>query len=90
MKLAQQVIGTFEGPLNLKDYKDEYREGLQRIIDAKIAGEEVVAPTAEAPPRVVNLMEALKKSLDAVSTAKKKPAKAEVAKPAVAAKRKRA
>ena len=90
MRLARQVIGTFEGPLNLRDYKDEYREGLQRIIEAKIAGEEIVAPTVDTPPKVVNLMEALKKSLDAVSTAKKKPAKAEVAKPAVAAKRKRA
>src|ERR1700681_3587431 len=39
MKLARQVIATFEGPLTLKDYKDEYREGLQRIIAAKIAGE---------------------------------------------------
>ena len=29
IKLAKQVIGTFEGPLNLADYKDEYREGLQ-------------------------------------------------------------
>ena len=90
MRLARQVIGTFEGPLNLKDYKDEYREGLQRIIEAKIAGEEIVAPTVDTPPKVVNLMEALKKSLDAVSTAKKKPVKATVAKPAVVAKRKRA
>ena len=88
IKLAQQVIATFDGPLDLADYKDEYREGLQRIIDAKIAGEEIVAPTVEAPPRVVNLMEALKKSLDAVSATKKKPAKAAVPKPA--AKRKRA
>ena len=89
MKLARQVIQTFEQPLNLADYKDEYRDGLQRIIDAKIAGEAVVATTAEAPPKVVNLMEALKKSLDAVSAGKKKSAKAVVAKPA-AAKRKRA
>jgi DNA end-binding protein Ku len=88
MKLAQQVIATFDGPLNLVDYKDEYREGLQRIIDAKIAGEEIVAPSVETPPRVVNLMEALKKSLDAVSATKKKPAKAAVTQPA--AKRKRA
>ena len=88
MKLAQQVIATFEGPLDLANYKDEYREGLQRIIEAKIAGEEIVAPAVETPPRVVNLMEALKKSLDAVSTTKKKPAKAVVAQPA--AKRKRA
>jgi DNA end-binding protein Ku len=90
MKLARQVIGTFEAPLNLKDYKDEYREGLQRIIDAKIAGKEVVAPAVEAPQRVVNLMDALKKSLDTVSAAKKKPAKAQAPKQAAAAKRKRA
>jgi len=89
MKLARQVISTFEQPLNLSDYKDQYREGLQRIIDAKIAGEEVVAPAAEAAPRVVNLMDALKKSLDAVSAGKKKPAKAVAEKPA-AVKRKRA
>ena len=68
----------FEGPLNLADYKDEYREGLQRIIDARIAGEEIVAPPIEAPPKVVDLMAALKKSLDAVSSTKKKPAKAAV------------
>jgi DNA end-binding protein Ku len=96
IKLEKQVIGTFEGPLNLADYKDEYREGLQRIIDAKIAGEEIVAPATEAPPRVVNLMEALKKSLDSVSAGKKTPAKVPVARAAAAkpaapvAKRKRA
>jgi DNA end-binding protein Ku len=92
IKLAKQVIGTFEAALDLADYKDEYREGLQKIIDAKIAGEEVVAPTVEAPPKVVNLMDALKKSLDSVSRSQKKPAKAAVAKPAAAAsaKRKRA
>jgi DNA end-binding protein Ku len=88
IKLARQVIDTFEGPLDLTDYKDEYREGLQRIIDAKIAGEEIVAPSAEAPQKVVNLMEALKKSLDAVSSGRKKPAKATVAR--AAPKRKRA
>ena len=81
-------LETFEGPLDLANYKDEYREGLQKIIDAKIAGEEIVAPSVEAPPRVVNLMEALKKSLNTVSAQKKRPAKASLAKPA--AKRKRA
>jgi DNA end-binding protein Ku len=90
IKLAKQVIETFSAPLDLSDYKDEYREGLQRIIDAKIAGEEIVAPTLDAPPKVVNLMEALKRSLDTVSASKKKPAKAAVAKPAATAKRKRA
>ena len=88
VKLAKQVIATFEGPLDLANYKDEYQEGLKRIIDAKIAGEEIIAPAVEAPARVVNLIDALKKSLDSVSTRKKTPAKATVAKPA--AKRKRA
>jgi DNA end-binding protein Ku len=89
MKLARQVIQTFEQPLNLADYKDEYRAGLQQIIDAKIAGEEVVATAAEAPPRVVNLMDALRKSLDTVSAGKKKTAKA-VSEKAAAGRRKRA
>jgi DNA end-binding protein Ku len=81
IKLAKQVIDTFDARLDLKTYKDEYREGLQRIIDAKIAGQEIVAPSVEAPPKVVNLMDALRKSLDTVSAAKKKPVKAMVAKP---------
>ena len=83
MKLARQVIESFEGPLDLADYKDEYQEGLQKIIDAKIAGEEVVAPEEEAPPKVVDLMEALRRSLDQVSAGKKKTATAKVPKSAV-------
>jgi DNA end-binding protein Ku len=85
MKLAKQVIGSFESELNLKDYKDEYKEGLRKIIDAKIAGEEIVAPEVQEPPRVVDLMDALRRSLDSVSTEKKTPAKAKIA-PAAKAK----
>jgi DNA end-binding protein Ku len=81
MKLAKQVISTFDAELNLKDYKDEYTEGLRKIIDAKIAGEEYTAPAVEEPAKVVDLMEALRRSLDSVSTEKKKPAKAALAKP---------
>lgn len=81
-KLAKQVIDSFEGELNLADFKDEYQLELRRIIDAKIAGQEVVAPAPDVSPKVVDLMEALRKSLDAVSTGKKKPAKADLAKKA--------
>jgi DNA end-binding protein Ku len=84
MKLAKQVIGTFAADLNLKDYKDEYKEGLRKIIDAKVAGEEIVAPEIQEPARVVDLMEALKRSLDSVSQEKKKPAKADLQKAAAA------
>ena len=88
IKLAKQVIENFEGALNLADYSDKYQEELQRIIDAKVAGEEVVATVEETPPKVVNLMDALRQSLDRVSTGKKKAAKAVIEKPArVAAKR---
>jgi len=79
MKLARQVIATFDAELNLKDYKDEYTEGLRSIIEAKIAGEEIVAPEIEEPAKVVDLMEALRRSLDSVSGDKKKPAKAMLA-----------
>jgi DNA end-binding protein Ku len=90
IKLAKQVIETFDGPLDLKTYKDEYREGLQAIIDAKISGEEVVAPVVETAPKVVNLMEALRKSLDTVSAGKKKTAKTAAVAAGPVAKRKRA
>ena len=95
LKLAKQVVDMFDGELNLKDYKDEYKEELRKIIDARVAGEEYVAAEVEEPPtNVVDLMAALRKSLDAASASKKKPAKAELtAKKAVAKaepKRKRA
>ena len=91
IKLAKQVIENFEAEFKLTEYRDEYQEELQRIIDAKIAGEEVVATAEEAPPKVVNLMDALRQSLDRVSTGKKKAAKAEIEeKPAKAVPKKRA
>ncbi len=73
VKLAQQVIGTFEGALDFADYRDDYQEGLREIIDAKIEGREIVAQEEEAPQKVVNLMDALRKSLDSISASKKKP-----------------
>jgi DNA end-binding protein Ku len=90
IKLAKQVIENFEGALNLADYSDKYQEELQRIIDAKVAGEEVVATEEETPPKVVNLMDALRQSLDRVSTGKKKAAKAVIEKPVRAAAKRRA
>src|SRR5262245_25543635 len=64
VKLAQQVIGTFESDVDLQSYRDDYQEGLREIIDAKISGREVVTPEVEAPPKVVNLMEELRRNLD--------------------------
>lgn len=96
VKLARQVIGSFEMDGDLSQYKDDYQTELRKIIDAKIEGREVVTPVDEAPPKVVNLMDALRQSLERVSTTKKRAAKiaeakseSRAAKPAVAKRRAR-
>ena len=73
VKLAKQVMATFEGKAELEAYADAYQAGLREIIDAKIQGREIVAQEPEAPPKVVNLMEALRKSLDTISANRKNP-----------------
>ncbi len=66
IQLARQLIGGLSGPFDPALYKDEYREQLLAIIQEKIEGREAVAAEAGPEPlRVVNLMEALKKSLAA-------------------------
>ena len=80
VKLARQVIGNFETEGDLTQYKDDYQQELRKVIDAKIAGEEIAEPADEAPPKVVNLMEALRQSLERVSTTKKKAARIETTK----------
>lgn len=78
VQLARQVIGTFAGDFDVSEFTDEYQAELRRIIDAKVAGEEVVETQADSPAKVVNLMEALRKSLDQVGASKKKSARASV------------
>ena len=48
-----------------KEFTDEYREALQRIVEAKINGEEIEVVEAEPTAKVVDLMEALKASVAA-------------------------
>ena len=86
IRLARQVIGNFESEGDLTQYQDDYQIELRKIIEAKIAGEEIVAPKDEAPPKVVNLMEALRQSLERVSSTKKQTARiaeTRVARPAL-------
>lgn len=75
VKLAKQVIGNFEKEGDLTQYEDDYQNQLRKVIDAKIAGEDIAEPSEEAPPKVVNLMEALRQSLERVTSIRKKPAK---------------
>ena len=86
--LARQVIGSFEGEIDLGDTVDQYQDELRSVIDAKIAGEDFVVKEEESPTKVVDLMAALRKSLDSVSASKKKSARSTPARKTTKAKRK--
>jgi DNA end-binding protein Ku len=66
---------------NPENYKDEYRIRVLGMLDEKSKGKEIVIDTAPAPKRgqVIDIMEALKRSMERVP-AKKKPASAAAAK----------
>ncbi|WP_254508467.1 non-homologous end joining protein Ku [Anatilimnocola floriformis] len=67
LELTHTLLKAFVKPkFDLAAYKDEYVEALTELIEAKVAGKKIVAsPAAEEPP-IINLMEALKKSVAAV------------------------
>jgi DNA end-binding protein Ku len=64
LKMASELIGNLSGSFQPEKYQDQYRKRLEEAIAAKIAGEEVkIAPAAPAA-KVVDLVEALKASLE--------------------------
>src|ERR1700687_1912594 len=67
LKMAEQLVESLSGEFDITKYKDEYREQVLALLEKKAQGEEIVAePAAEAPRgKVVNLMDALQKSLAA-------------------------
>ena len=65
VEMARSLIDSLTEPWNPGGFKDEYREALLEIVEKKVAGEPIEAPTEEAPARVVDLMEALKASVAA-------------------------
>ncbi|HZH03414.1 MAG TPA: Ku protein, partial [Myxococcaceae bacterium] len=69
LEMAQQLVESLAGHFDVTQYKDEHRERLLAMIEAKAEGQQVVeAPEAEEErPKVVNLMDALKRSLEASS-----------------------
>lgn len=71
VNLARTLIQEWTNDrFEFEDYEDDYREQVQKLIKAKIAGKKVAKPKeAASPTEVINLMEALKQSL-AKSTSK--------------------
>ncbi|MBT1701718.1 Ku protein [Chryseosolibacter indicus] len=85
LKLAKTLLDSMTVKFTDIEMRDRYTEKLKEIIEAKVVGKEVVVVEEEAP-KVVDIMTALKASIDA---AKKKPmekAKGETAKKAKAEK----
>jgi DNA end-binding protein Ku len=75
VKLAETLVASLAAPFEPQKYSDTYRDNLQKLIEAKINGQEVVTPPSVEPAKVIDIMEALKKSL---AIAKKPPASVEV------------
>ncbi|MCA1825149.1 MAG: Ku protein, partial [Frankia sp.] len=67
LRMANSLIDSLTGDFEPTEFTDAYREALEELIDAKVAGREVVQPTettADAGP-VVDLMSALRASVEA-------------------------
>jgi len=64
LELAKQLVLAMKKPLKLEEYRDEYKEALLKLIEAKLAGKEVTI--TEEVTAAKSLMDALKTSLEAV------------------------
>ena len=93
VQMARTLIDNLTEDWHPEQYRDEYREALLDIVEKKVAGEEIEFIEAPEPTRVVDLMEALKASVEAAkkpaaapvkSTAKKSAAKKSTAKKSTA------
>ncbi len=76
LAMAGSLIETLSGEFDASQYKDEYREALQAVIEAKVEGREVVQPTESQPTSgtVVDLMAALRASVEAAKKGGAAPA----------------
>jgi DNA end-binding protein Ku len=68
LDLARQLIDSLVGEWEPTDLQSEYRQNLRDLLEAKLAGEEIAMPEPVAEAPVVDLMEALKKSVAASKT----------------------
>lgn len=65
LAMAESLIESMTADFDPDEYVDNYRAALQEVIDAKVAGREVVAPEPAAErPAAVDLMAALKASVE--------------------------
>lgn len=72
LALAEMVIENMSDSFDIEEYKDEYKERVMAAIEDKIAGKKIVGKQKDVvgPSNIINLMEALQKSVSQT----KKPA----------------
>jgi DNA end-binding protein Ku len=63
LELARQVIGSLEGEFEAGDFENEYRTELRQMLEAKLEGQEIARPEPAPETPVVDLMEALRRSV---------------------------
>ena len=69
LDLARQVIDSLEGEFDPKELTSEYRQNLRQMLEAKLDGQEVARPEPVPETPVVDLMEALRRSVEEVKDA---------------------
>ncbi len=77
VKLAQQLVLSLQADFEPQKYHDEYRDRVKQMIEDKLQGREVASAPEPRREKVIDLMEALKRSLaekEARPAALKKPA----------------
>jgi DNA end-binding protein Ku len=71
--MAAQLVESMTGAFDPEQYRDEYREALMQVIEAKVEGkEEISLPQAEQTGNLVDLMAALQASVKAATEAREK------------------
>ena len=65
LKMAQVLINSMDTPFDPSQYQDEYQGRLKKLIETKISGKEVIAASPEeSAGKVIDLMDALKASIE--------------------------
>ncbi|MDW5299963.1 MAG: Ku protein [Sedimentibacter sp.] len=64
LNMARMLINSMDTPFDPDKYTDEYQARLRSLIETKISGKEIVAPKSGNTGKVIDLMDALKASVE--------------------------
>jgi DNA end-binding protein Ku len=72
LEMASSLIESMAADFKPEEYTDDYRAALQQVIDAKVSGKEIIAPpeVEEAPSGAIDLMAALRASVERAKAAR--------------------